>query len=90
MRVGANSGVTRASNPGSVDANLFLNPTATCWFKESAQNLLDRVPGYLNLLDRYSPAWAERRSQNPGQILYEDDLQVVVIPGPEADSHRRA
>ena len=71
------------ANPASIDANLFNNPTATCWFKASALHLLDRVPGYLALLDRHSVAWAELRSQNPGQIIYDDDVQIVVIPIPQ-------
>jgi hypothetical protein len=69
-------------DPASIDHDLFDHPDVTCWFKASATHLLDRMPGYLELLDRYGVAWAERRSDDPGQILYEDDVQVVVIPCP--------
>jgi len=40
----------------------------------------DRQSGYLDLLDRYQVGWIERRSDNPGRIRYEDDVQVVVTP----------
>ena len=51
-----------------------------CWFKETATHLLDRVPGYLDLLDRYGIGWVERRTSNPGTVLYEDDVQVLTRP----------
>ena len=70
-------------DPASVDPTLFDNsahPVVNCWFKATARRLLDRIPGYLDLLDRYGVAWIERTSTNPGTILYEDDVQVVVAP----------
>ncbi|WP_020521487.1 hypothetical protein [Catelliglobosispora koreensis] len=69
------------ADPGKVDATLFdksVNPHVTCWFKDSAGHLLERVPGYLALLDRYDVAWVEVRSSDPGVVLYEDDVQIVV------------
>lgn len=71
------------TDPATVDPTLFdktKTPVATCWFKSTAPHLLDRVPGYLALLDRYGIAWTARRSNRPGHILYDDDVQVVVIP----------
>ena len=50
----------------------------TCWFKVAARELLDRVPGYLRLLDSHGVAWIETRSDDPETILYEDAVQVVV------------
>jgi len=52
----------------------------TCWFKSSADHLLRRLPGYLALLDRHGVAWTEHTSSEPGHILYEDAVQVVVAP----------
>jgi hypothetical protein len=71
------------TDPSTVDPTIFdksVHPHASCWFKESAEHLLDRVPGYLALLDRYGISWVERRSRNPGTIIYEDADQVVVTP----------
>lgn len=68
-------------NPAEAVPTLFersINPVATCWFKSSATCVLGRVPGYLDLLDRYNIAWRVRRSEHPGPLLYEDDVQVVV------------
>ena len=68
-------------DPAVVDPTLFdpvTNPATTCWFKDTADHLLGRVPGYLALLDRYGIAWAELRSTHPGEVLCEDAVQVVV------------
>jgi len=71
------------TDPATVDPSLFdktKNPIVICWFKETATHLLDRVPGYLDLLDRYGIGWVERRTSNPGTVLYEDDVQVLTRP----------
>ncbi|MCS7475405.1 hypothetical protein ACFFQW_15580 [Umezawaea endophytica] len=71
-------------DPGAVDPALFdktVNPVVSCWFRESAAaHLLARVPAYLALLDRYGVGWVERRSHDPGVVLYADDVQIVVRP----------
>lgn len=71
-------------DPGVVDPTLFdkaVHPVTSCWFEESAAaHLLVRVPGYLALLDRYGVGWVERRSADPGVVLYRDDVQIVVRP----------
>jgi hypothetical protein len=72
-------------DPASVDPTLFDRaryPYATCWFRDSAEHLLCRVPGYLALLERYSIGWRERRSADPGLIRYRDEVQIVVTPYP--------
>lgn len=70
-------------DPAAADPTIFdvaINPSAASWFKTSAGHLLDRVPGYLELLDRYQIAWVRKESDQRGRILYEDDVQVVVAP----------
>ena len=70
-------------DPALIDPALFgpaTHAVATCWFKGTADHLLSRVPGYLALLDRYGVPWAARRSNDPGHVLYEDAVQVVVAP----------
>jgi hypothetical protein len=71
------------ADPGSVDPTLWdkeANPVVECWFKEAAVHVLGKVPGYLDLLARYGVRCVERRSADPGTILYEDDVQIVVRP----------
>ncbi len=34
----------------------------------------------LELLDRYDVRWVELRTNTPGRITYEDDVQVVAVP----------
>lgn len=70
-------------DPNLIDPTVYdrtHNPHAQAWFKTSAVRLLDRIPGYLNLLDQYGVQWEELRSPTPGIIVYEDDVQVVVKP----------
>ena len=70
-------------DPGTVDPTLFdkaIHPVATCWFKSTATHLLLYVDGYLQLLTRYGVDWRRRESDDPGTILYEDDVQVVAEP----------
>lgn len=70
-------------NPATIDSTLFdqtRNRLVACWFKSTATHLLERVPDYLALLDRYGIACTMRRSDRPGRIVYEDDDQIVVVP----------
>jgi hypothetical protein len=70
-------------DPSLIDPTVYdpaHNLHAQAWFKTSAVHLLARIPGYLNLLDRYGVRWEELRSPAPGLVLYEDDVQVVVDP----------
>jgi hypothetical protein len=79
-------------DPGTVDPTIFdkrVHPHISCWFNESATHLLDRVPGYLAILDRHGVAWAERRSLDPGVVIYEDADQVVVVPRAAAPEGER-
>ena len=57
-----------------------LNPRAAAWFRASATDLLDLAQGYLELLTRYGVAWVESRSDDPGRVIYSDDVQVIVVP----------
>jgi hypothetical protein len=71
------------ANPAAHDATLFdrsIHPHATCWFKATAVDLLDYTVSYLELLTRYGVAWRRRDADDPGVILYEDEVQVVVEP----------
>jgi hypothetical protein len=70
-------------DPGTVDPAIFdreIYPRTSCWFKESATHLLERVPETLALLDRYGVAWVRRESLDPGIVIYEDPDQIVVVP----------
>ncbi|HEX8306208.1 MAG TPA: hypothetical protein VF612_15130 [Jatrophihabitans sp.] len=72
-------------DPATVDPTLFdrgRHPAVTCWFRASAEPLLCRVPGHLELLDRYGIGWRERHSADPGVVRYADADQVVVTPYP--------
>jgi len=57
-----------------------LHPTAEAWFRVSALHLTEMVRGYLELLARYGVACVESRSDDPGEVIYSDDVQVVVVP----------
>lgn len=57
-----------------------VTPGAVAWFKVSAAHLIERVPGYLEILDAHGIECREVRSSDPGRVVYEDDFQVVVVP----------
>ena len=70
-------------NPSTVDKSIYdhaINPTAEAWFKCTAGHLLVRVAFYTDLLGRYGVEWQVLHSNDPGRLLYEDDVQVVVAP----------
>lgn len=57
-----------------------LHPGAQAWFKCSARHLLAKVDGYLDLLSRYGVGCERISSSDPGKVIYEDDVQIVVVP----------
>ncbi|MEI5098599.1 hypothetical protein RB200_07910 [Streptomyces sp. PmtG] len=56
------------------------HPGAVAWFKSTATHLIERVPGYLDVLAAHGVPCREVRSADPGRVVYEDDVQVVVVP----------
>ncbi|MGV9236522.1 hypothetical protein [Streptomyces nigra] len=71
------------TDPSTVDATVYddeVNPGAAAWFKPSATHLLARVPGYLEILAAQGVDCQVLRSTDPGQVVYEDDVQIVVVP----------
>jgi hypothetical protein len=64
-------------DPYAVLPSLADRPLAASWFRVSATTLLDRVPGYLAILDHHAIAWERVETDAPGEVLYEDDQQVV-------------
>ncbi|MFE0101390.1 hypothetical protein [Streptomyces sp. NPDC059009] len=70
-------------NPMHVDDTVYdreINPGAVAWFKPTATHLLERVPGYLEILAAHGVECRMVRSDDPGRVVYEDDVQVVVVP----------
>jgi hypothetical protein len=57
-----------------------VNPHAAAWFKSTSSQLIDRVQGYLAILDAHNIAWEEVRTSDPGRIIYTDEYQVVAVP----------
>ncbi|HZX01716.1 hypothetical protein [Kribbella sp.] len=56
------------------------NPHAASWFKPTAAHLFEPIPGYLKILAAHNLPCERYTSTTPGQIVYEDDHQVVVVP----------
>ncbi|WP_104061549.1 hypothetical protein [Arthrobacter sp. 4R501] len=70
-------------NPSTVDKSIYdhaINPTAEAWFKCTAGHLLVRVEFYTDLLSRYAVEWQVLHSNDPGRLLYEDGVQIIVAP----------
>ncbi|MFF8807576.1 hypothetical protein [Streptomyces omiyaensis] len=71
------------TDPSTVNPHVYddgINPGAAAWFKPSATHLLARVPGYLDILSAHGVDCLALRSADPGRVVYEDDVQVVVVP----------
>jgi hypothetical protein len=71
------------ADPSAVDSAIYdgaINPSAQSWFKCTATHLLIGVGFYTDLLSRYDVGWQILYSNDPGRILYEDDVQIVVAP----------
>lgn len=70
-------------NPATADPAVYdpgVNPGAVAWFKSSARELLERVPGYLKILAAHGIRCVRLESSDPGRIVYEDAHQIVVVP----------
>ncbi|MFE3546257.1 hypothetical protein ACFXK0_25125 [Nocardia sp. NPDC059177] len=70
-------------NPYEVDRQVYdrdRHPAAAAWFKTTALPMIDRVSGYLDILDMHGIGWERLDSDTPGVILYEDPQQVVAVP----------
>lgn len=66
------------SNPGVYDPQ--VNPQAAAWFKDTATHLLESLGPYLEMLRRHGMQFVRLVSDDPGQVIYEDAVQVVVVP----------
>lgn len=71
------------TDPGKVDPVVFdrrVHAFTESWFKVGAARVfIDRVEGYLELLDRHGVGWVRRTSiEAPGPVVYEDSMQIVV------------
>lgn len=76
------------TDPSTVDPSVYdheLHPGAAAWFKSSAIHLIERVGGYLAILDAHGIGWVRLDSQDPGRVVYEDADQVVAIAHPSVD-----
>lgn len=70
-------------DPSDIDPSVYdevLHPRATAWFKPSATHLLERVPRYLEILEAHGVSCVRVDADDPGRVIYEDDVQVVVVP----------
>ncbi|MFC8722151.1 hypothetical protein [Kitasatospora sp. NPDC057198] len=82
------------ANPSHVDPAVYdreLNPGAEAWFKVSAHRHVEQVDGHLEILAAHRVGCETLRSPDPGEVVYEDEHQVVVVPyGRRAEQHAAA
>lgn len=77
-------------NPSDTDPLVYdrtLNPGAEAWFKVASTHLTDRVAGYLDILRAHGVPFEAARSDDPGEVIYEDADQIVVIPNLKTGRH---
>ncbi|WP_409489540.1 hypothetical protein [Amycolatopsis sp. cmx-11-12] len=69
-------------NPAHIDPSVYdaeVNPGASAWFKATAHVFIERVDGYLSILETHEVPCETVRSVSPGLVIYEDEYQVVVV-----------
>jgi hypothetical protein len=72
-------------DPTSVVSDVYdrvRNAGAEVWFRTTAADLVGHARSYVRLVERYGVVCVERRSSSHGTIVYEDDVQIVVVPIP--------
>lgn len=72
---------THLTDPATIDSTVFersTHPQTSSWFRHEADRFIQRAHGYLNILDEHGVAWIELCSNEPGPILYSDEVQIVV------------
>lgn len=68
-------------NPCASRPTAYEHPLAVAWFKDpAAAHLIDRLPGYLAILDAHNVAWERVSVGDPGLVTYDDEYQVIAIP----------
>lgn len=70
-------------DPTDADPSVYdetAHPLATAWSKVSATHLLDRVTPYLAILNAQGVECLWVQSEDPGRVICEDDVQIVVVP----------
>ncbi|MEV3938642.1 hypothetical protein AB0K52_22040 [Glycomyces sp. NPDC049804] len=73
-------------DPSTVGPSVYdhdVNAGAAAWFKSLATHLIERVSGYLEILAHGVECEAVR-SADPGRVICEDEVQVVVVPHSES------
>ncbi len=59
---------------------------AVTWFKRSTSpRMLKRLEPLCEILTKYGVEWVVAESSDPGNVIYEDEFQVGVIPHIRAD-----
>lgn len=55
-------------------------PRSISWFKSSAQEHIDKMRSYAQILESHDVLVNQINSDRPGKIVYEDEFQVAAIP----------
>jgi hypothetical protein len=70
-------------DPSEVDPSIYdraLHPRAAAWFKTSSDQLIEGVSGYLEVLRSHDVTHQVVYSDAPGEVIYEDEHQVIAKP----------
>jgi hypothetical protein len=68
-----NENLTRPGLPDREGRSIF-------WFRDDAQAVVSRAWELIAILRDEGMGVCMRRTREPGQIVYEDDLQIAAIP----------
>lgn len=71
------------TDPNVVNAAIYddvINPRATAWFRAEATEVMARLDRHLEILRDHGVPCVRVETGDPGRIIYEDAVQIVVVP----------
>ena len=64
----------------SSESNHYSKPGAISWFKHTAQEHIEKMRAYSQILEAHDVPVAQLTTTRPGEVLYEDEYQIAAIP----------
>jgi len=69
---------TEAQSPSDLSAEVIVDPDAVAWFRDDAGEPVAKMWNIVALLREHGVDVRVLRSANPGRVVYEDRVQVLV------------
>ena len=64
----------------SSKSNHYSKPMAVSWFKNTANEHIDKMRQYAQILEAHEVSVSQIITERPGNVVYEDKHQIAAIP----------